>query len=354
MESTSVKKVEFDIGNKFLAGIVVCGAISLGFAGILAASHAGDHGHYRHELRASSATAGLASCDARAAAPLTKPLVHMPVTTTAAPAHIAVAPAPAVVVTPTHGDLGAFVAGFSHGQLKLISSTPGPDGMTAVNMQPVAGGQSIIGWVTPHEAGVVFGPYFDANGVNQNLTVEQTLNIKPSDQGAPAASQAGNQITPDQIKKIMASSGVSGFEEGGGPDKVSVFFDANCSACHFLWEQLQADHGWQKKFTITWIPVGAIKPTSSGLGAALLAGGAAALDYNENHFDMAGENGGIKPSDNQALLKKIQTNTRTMINLVDKTGQTPGTPTIVVNDEKLIVGVPSVEQMRAITGISFP
>lgn len=259
--------------------------------------------------------------------------------------------------------MGGFISKLSHGALQLISEAPGPAGMTAVNLIPTgqSAAQRIIGWVLPGQGGLVLGPLFDPNGVNENLAYEQKLGIAenvspggtvPPQQPLPLTK--GASLSPAQVRDAIAHAGFSGFTEGKGPVHLSVFFDANCSVCHDLWLELQQDQGWGRKFTINWIPVGAVKPTWGALGAALLAGGVNALDFNESRFDSAGENGGIKGSTDPKLLQAVQDNTNRWASLVVKDGQQPGTPTFVIDDRQISVGLPSPAEMTALTGAEFP
>ena len=337
MEQITHSKLEIEIGRKALSAIALCAlaavsASALGPKG-WKAPHA-SHGYNPSFSAQMAAVTPIQSAQIKQLVASVDSSQHQP---------------PA--------DLSAFVTAFSHGQLKMISSAPGPFGLTAVNLLPInsPGAQNIIAWVLPQEAGIILGPLFDEDGDNKNLDAEAALHVKPPNTiDGVGTRKPVSMLTPDQVKAAMSSAGFSGFTEGNGPNKISVFIDANCSICHDLWEKLQADSGWQKKFTITWIPVGAFKATSEAMGAAILAGGNKALDYNEIHFDTAAENGGIKGSNDQALIDKIRSNTAAWVSLVKKTGQEPGTPTIVVNAKQVLVGLPPAEEMSRITGVNFP
>lgn len=258
--------------------------------------------------------------------------------------------------------IGPFIQQLSHGQLQLVSQAPGPDGLVAVNLVPIGqpNAQHIIGWVMPGNGGLLLGPLLDPNGVNENVAFEEKLGVPPPlppgasspAQGGPGAPEPA--MTPAEVEKFMRGADFSGFHQGSGPVHLAIFVDANCSICHGLWSALEQDKGWEKRFTIDWIPVGSFKPTSMAMGASLLAGGVKALSYNELHFDLAQEVGGIRGSDDPKLLAALQKNTVAFEALATKDGQEPGTPTIVINNKQVSVGLPSPAEMAQMTGAQFP
>ncbi|CAB3754198.1 thioredoxin fold domain-containing protein [Paraburkholderia solisilvae] len=118
--------------------------------------------------------------------------------------------------------------------------------------------------------------------------------------------------------------------EGATGDKVKstiyVFMDPNCIFCHYAWEAFQPYEA--VGLQVRWIPMGFLKPDSSGKAAALLDAndGAALLRENEVKFSEATESGGIKPSNpiSFAAQSKLNRNAHLF-----QTMGFDGTPTII-------------------------
>ncbi len=76
--------------------------------------------------------------------------------------------------------------------------------------------------------------------------------------------------------------------------RLVIIFDANCPMCAHQWEALQP---YLSELRIHWVPIAFIAPSSARLGGSLLAASnpAAALAYNEEHYDFQTETGGYLP-----------------------------------------------------------
>src|SRR5580698_4973822 len=115
---------------------------------------------------------------------------------------------------------------------------------------------------------------------------------------AHAAAQPAQTYLPASAVAQLQQTSV--IVEGATGDKVKstiyVFMDPNCIFCHYAWEAFQPYEA--VGLQVQWIPMGFLKPDSSGKAAALLDArdGAALLRENEVKFSEANESGGIKPS----------------------------------------------------------
>jgi thiol:disulfide interchange protein DsbG len=72
---------------------------------------------------------------------------------------------------------------------------------------------------------------------------------------------------------------------------IYVIMDPNCIFCHLLWIALQPYEA--AGLQVRWIPVGFLREDSAAKAAAILTGGAAAMQKSQQHFDVKTESGGI-------------------------------------------------------------
>lgn len=103
----------------------------------------------------------------------------------------------------------------------------------------------------------------------------------------PIANASSQQLLRGAQEAVAVS-------EGHGPRVVYVFFDPNCAYCHLLYGTFQPLIR-RDQLTVHWIPVGIVSPSSLGKAAAILdaRSPAAALAYNESHYDARDDEGGI-------------------------------------------------------------
>lgn len=80
------------------------------------------------------------------------------------------------------------------------------------------------------------------------------------------------------------------------PHKVYIVVDPNCMYCHSAFEALQPYIN-SGTLAVRWIVTGIIKPSSKGKALAILTASnpLSALQYNEAHFNVQQEEGGITP-----------------------------------------------------------
>jgi protein-disulfide isomerase len=157
------------------------------------------------------------------------------------------------------------------------------------------------------------------------------------------------ELSPTSLASKFDVTAYAHFDEGNGPVHLAVFFDPNCSFCNYIWHEVHSIPDYKNRFTISWIPLGMLQPTSAGESAAILrSGGISGLNFDESNFDLAHERGGIIPSSDQSSLKKVNANNAAWATLISHNGLQLATPTIVINDHQIIVGAPPVSQLRAL------
>lgn len=235
------------------------------------------------------------------------------------------------------------LARITHGQVKLVGTFPAGRGYTGLEIQASGMEHPAVAWALPDNDGILFGDLFDLAGNNLNVKAAMDHGLMPKQpENASAQVMKDGKLPPPPpivqgLSASMAASGFVGITEGAGPVHLDVFFDPNCIFCHRQWLEFKNDPNWEQKFTINWIPVGFLKPSSSGKAAAILAGGLNALSENEQGFDDNAEIGGIAPSTNQTALSEVQHNTSAWTALLTKykNGQI-ATPSIVINNDYII------------------
>ncbi len=134
-----------------------------------------------------------------------------------------------------------------------------------------------------------------------------------------------------------------------GPHKAYIIVDPNCIFCHKLYEAVKPMIA-SGKLSVRWIIVGIIKPSSKAKAAAILSAKNPdqALRYNEQHFSVKTEEGGIKPLKNPSaqVKKEIQDNIDFMMK-----NQITATPVILYktngNVLKLQTGLPQGKALDA-------
>jgi thiol:disulfide interchange protein DsbG len=198
-------------------------------------------------------------------------------------------------------------------------------------------GRNAIVYTTPDKQHLIVGSLVDANG--RDLTPVYA---------------AAYVLKPDLASLYKQLDGTRYVMQGAPASKnvIYVFFDPNCVYCHFAWKALQpyVKAGLQ----VRWVPVGFLKPTSAPRAAAILEAKAPmqALEFNEERFVSATEDGGIIPV---STMKPETSRTLTANRaLMDAFGSN-GTPAIVWRDNHGVVqaksGMPPLSELSAMTGL---
>lgn len=153
-----------------------------------------------------------------------------------------------------------------------------------------------------------------------------------------SAVKAGS-IKASTIRALMAGEGYASFVQGSGPVHLTVFIDPNCIYCHLFWEHLTKTQDWKSKYTIRWVPLGFLKPSSRGKAGAILNNGAKGLTEDETNFNVESEEGAIAQTHERSLLKKVKANTMRWARNMKSLGVEAGTPTIVTGDGRVFAGL---------------
>ncbi len=241
------------------------------------------------------------------------------------------------------------VAHVTNGAGVIIGTFPGPYGFTGLVVEGQTGtpfaGHKVVMWAVKGGEAVILGPLVTTQGVNLTEQVMNKLGITTPGGGQKTSTRL--QAWPAHSKQraaihqMMDATGFASFTEGSGPLKFTVFMDPNCIACHEFWENLNAVQDWQKKYTVTWVPVGFLKPDSPGKSAALLKGHGKALSVDELGFNTTTEEGGIAPLNDAKLLNEVEINKTKWTGLDSLIGLESATPTVVTgNGDVLAFAVP--------------
>lgn len=206
-----------------------------------------------------------------------------------------------------------------------------------------AGGLALLYGST---AFAVSDPTTSTGAAGQNAPAEQS----------PASSQVSTSLSAVKagskkaaiIEGLVAADGYSSVLEGNGPVHLTVFIDPNCIYCHFFWKDLTKTKGWTEKYTIRWVPLAFLKPSSRGKAGAILHKGASGLTEDEAKFNVEAEEGAIAPTHERSLLKKVKANTMRWARNMKTLGVEAGTPTIVTGDGHVFAGLVPLRRLAQV------
>ena len=198
----------------------------------------------------------------------------------------------------------------------IVHTQSGPDGLTAALIS-VEGRKGIV-WIVGKDDAVIPGAVVHAKGQNLSQEMAMRMGLVPKPM-IPAA------IAADVKHEDTFLVGHKGPE-------LTVFMDPNCFYCHKFYEHaLPLVHAGKLHLRV--VLVGFLKPTSPAKAAAVLMAKhpALALAFNESHFNVAQEEGGIHPAVSppapfrQAVIRNTQ--------LLIRTGE-EATPTLLYFDKQ--------------------
>lgn len=203
-----------------------------------------------------------------------------------------------------------------------------------------AGGLALLYGST---AFAVSDPTTSTGAAGQNAPAEQS----------PASSQVSTSLSAVKagskkaaiIEGLVAADGYSSVVEGNGPVHLTVFIDPNCIYCHLFWKDLTKTKGWTEKYTIRWVPLAFLKPSSRGKAGEILKKGAAGMADDEANFDVQDEEGAISQTADPGLLKKVKANTMRWARDMKALGLEAGTPTIVTGNGHVFAGLVSLHRL---------
>jgi thiol:disulfide interchange protein DsbG len=337
-------------------GLLACCAIATvllatggAYIGGSAAGTAAAHATMSHELPSLPSTYTKAAALGQAVRSQQSPS-QAPMTPDQLKALGAYSSAPQTSALPDQAKLAAMISTITRGQGRLVSEVPGPFGLTEAVLEGTQPGQTqkVMAWVLPHMEGVMFGALLDPTGQNLSLKAVQALGIATGPTPTPTSPQAAAP-DPAHLAAEMKGLGFSSVSDGHGPTYLTIIMDPNCIFCHQLWQEFHSIPDYQSKFSIQWIPVGFLKPTSAGMAAAIIQKGIGALNTDESNFDVADEIGGVTPSSNTGAISEANANTTKWQQLMAEQGQQLGTPTVIVNGKQIVVGAPTLQSLESLT-----
>lgn len=186
----------------------------------------------------------------------------------------------------------------------------------------------------------------------QHLLVGELLDDSGHDLTARYASMYVLKPDVDSLYNQLEKANYISDGAASAKSTVYVFMDPNCVFCHFAWLALRpyVKAGVQ----VRWIPVNVVKPSSALRAAAILTAQSPfkALEYNEGHFALSSEDGGISPAIkvDPAIMSSLTANR----SLMDAFGVN-GTPAFVWKsaDGKVQAkaGMPPLSELPAITSL---
>ncbi len=219
----------------------------------------------------------------------------------------------ASAATPAASPYAAMVESLSHGNMRLLKTFPGPDGLTGLVVGPAKGhGAKTIVWGVGEKA-LIPGPVLNAQGQNLTLLALRSQHLLPEPMATGKLAEAMMQAP--------------GFTVGTKGPLFAVFLDPNCIFCHQFWDKAYplAQEG---KFRFKVVPVGFLKSSSLPKAVTILMqkNPEQAWAENEAKFNKAAEEGGTVPAKNldPKIVREIAANTQ----LLAKSGAV-ATPTFL-------------------------
>jgi len=215
----------------------------------------------------------------------------------------------------------ALMDSLTHNSVHVVKALQGPDGMVAIeaetnHKEPNGKVGKAFAWMTPNGKGLIpvaaplVGPH------KTNWTQRALLSMGMIQKPIPAAKVA-HWIAHRARTFVLGNKGPI----------VDAFLDPNCIFCHEFYDSaMPLVKSGKLRLRVTL--VGFLKPSSAGKAAAILSAKnpVKALAYNEAHFNVQTEEGGIKPISHPmpAITGVVGANT----GILSRTGAL-ATPTVV-------------------------
>ncbi len=254
------------------------------------------------------------------------------------------------------------VSTMTHGAAKVTKTFPGPDGLTGAVIEGAQG--NLVAWITNQKSAIIIGNV--VNNRNQNITdlaakeyMNQPTSYQKGDTSSPL-SAAHSPVAPtgktlpvnDNTTSVSHNSGskMSGEKtlqafvadphqvvtiqdpNTTGAHTLYAFVDPNCIYCHQFFEMVQDNLKVLNKadVRVVFVPVAILKQSSAPKAAQEVAGGWSALLYDETHFNLNAEEGGLSgksPSD--SAMQAAHLDTEVMNRIATANGFGMETPLIV-------------------------
>jgi thiol:disulfide interchange protein DsbG len=240
------------------------------------------------------------------------------------------------------------LSGVTKGKVTVIKTFKGPSGLTGILIKEKSNRLAIV-YSTNDGKTLVAGTLFDENGIN--LTQQSANAFLKSEKDLPDPKSKKTQRQEDDSGAVRLS--LSKMElveqtahyvsEGTGHTIIWIFFDPNCIWCHKLFFMIHQSP-LPKTIEIRWVPVGFLKPGSTGKASAILKNGLTELTVDEMHFDSQNEEGGAHIIHSPRLRTMVQKNTRILKNLGEGGLETPTLVYRKKNSAYLFPGFPDREE----------
>lgn len=275
-------------------------------------------------LVALAATAMLSACHAPAATQANG-AAPSPASATASPGLNPAVNAPVSVAD--REAVRRLVRKVSNGRAQVISIWNQGSGLLGILYKGVDGSKQ-VGWATQNAKILLPGLALSIGGKNLN---QEEL-----------AARAG-YLSPTVAWKRLLAPGTESFTIGHAGPRILAVVDPNCIFCHLFYKKVMplVRAG---RLRVTFVMAAILKPSSLGKAATILAARdpAAALAFDELHFDKAKEEGGIRilPAALKAKADLVRANSR----LLAEMGPA-ATPTILAchkgaADPEILRGMP--------------
>lgn len=254
-----------------------------------------------------------------------------------------------------------------------------PGGWAPILVRGAHSAQESVVWVSPNHRYLMVGAVFDRAGLNLTRQVSQAEKIAvpgpgqgaaspalgttpaPSNAGAStAAIPGGPQITAPMLGDNLSPAafwsatrrythGIVQYPAQGPHHTLYVYIDPDCVFCHHLFLRLEKLKPLIQKahLQVKWIPVAILRPGGAKRAQALLAGGLKALQFNESHFQVAIEKGGITGQQSIPTTVDLLDNMR----IFASSGKEIGTPTLTWKNRgkaHKVIGLPTWSGLRAL------
>ncbi|WP_035211311.1 thioredoxin fold domain-containing protein [Acidithiobacillus thiooxidans] len=210
-------------------------------------------------------------------------------------------------------DYGPMIQKLSHQRLHLVKTVPtGVAGLTALLAETASGKKNLAFGLDGKY--LIPGPVIGVNGKMLNTEMAEKLGLVPK--SLPVAQVLNQAVT------------APGFVLGHAGPMLVAFMDPNCIFCHKFYESVLPELK-AGKLRVKVVPVAFLKPSSLPKAVAILSAKdpAKAWAFDEAHFNVHTEEGGITPAKNLKVpaTARIEANTH----LLARTGEI-ATPTVLV------------------------